>query len=323
MEIIAGLALLVIAVGSLLFVLFEYRIRQPDMLVLYEDRGQIGIRTSIVYPRHFSLPLSRTTRPIQLTVDASAVGNLGVRVKLVGSVALSPDHLQALIRVGGWSSEAVARAASAAQALLEALVREYTERSEIGVISSTAILTHLNNRSDLIKEQFGVEIVSLTIQSLEPTDPEVADALRQQEQARLTEQTEQLKHQARVTAAKAKYQADEDIAALEHALEMKKAALTEELIAKEAAIAHQRVENELAGNRLRLAFEKEELEVLRSSPELLMLTPQAARLAEASQALRSARTVISLSPQEATHGADILSLFQALMQKALETKKEG
>ena len=47
---------------------------------------------------------------------------------------------------------------------------------------------------------------------------------------------------------------------------------------------------------MRLAYEKEELEVLKSSPELLMLTPQVARLAEASQNLKNARTVISLSP---------------------------
>ena len=68
---------------------FEYRIRQPDVLVLYESKGRIGIRKGLIYPRHFSLPLKRTTCPIQLTVEATAAGNLGVRVKLVGSVAPS------------------------------------------------------------------------------------------------------------------------------------------------------------------------------------------------------------------------------------------
>jgi hypothetical protein len=74
---------------------------------------------------------------------------------------------------------------------------------------------------------------------------------------------------------------------------------------------------------MRLAFEIEELEVLKSSPELLMLTPQAARLAEASQNLKNARTVISLSPQESTHGSELLNLFQELLQKALEAKKDA
>jgi len=103
---------------------------------------------------------------------------------------------------------------------------------------------------------------------------------------------------------------------------LKKAELNQILLEKEAALAHQRLEDELARNRMRLAFEKEEVEVLRSSPELLMLTPQAARLAEASQNLKSARTVISLTPHELAHGSELLSLFQSLLERAMEAKKE-
>jgi hypothetical protein len=62
--------------------------------------------------------------------------------------------------------------------------------------------------------------------------------------------------------------------------------------------------------------------MLKSNPELLMLTPQAARLAEASQNLKNARTVISISPQEIAHSSEYLSLFQNLLQKALDAKKE-
>ena len=323
MDVILGVVVGVVVVGCLLAVLVEYRIRQPDVLVLYESKGQIGIRKGLIYPRHFSLPLKRTTCPIQFTIEASAAGNLGVRVKLVGSVAPSLKHIQALIRVGGWNGEVVARAADEAQVLLQELVKEYTEHSEIHALSSSGILNFLNERSALVEEKFGVELISLSVQALEPTDPEIADALRQQEQARLLEQTEHLNHQARAAAAKAKYQADEEIAEMEHTLELKKAELKTILLEKESALAQQRLEDELARNRLRLAFESEELELLKSSPELLMLTPQAARLAEASQNLKNARTVISLTPQELAHGSELISLFQALLQKALETKKEA
>ena len=282
-------------VAGMLVAFFEYRIRQPDILVLYESKGHIGVRKGLIYPRHFSLALKRTTCPIQLTIEATAAGNLGVRVKLVGSVAPSLEHIQSLIRVGGWNSEAVARAADEAQVLLQGLVKEYTERAEIHALSSADILNYLNERSAVVKEKFGVELISLAVQSLEPTDPEIADALRQQEQARLLEQTERLNNQARVAAAKAKYQADEEIAEMEHTLELKKAELKKILLEKESALAHQRLEDELARNRMRLAFEREELEVLKSNPELLMLTPQAARLAEASQNLkkRSHRHLVS------------------------------
>jgi hypothetical protein len=321
METILGIAFSVIIVICILIAFIELRIRQPDVLVLYEAKGQIGIRKGKLYPRHLSLPLKRTTTPLQLTVEASAVGNLGVNIKLVGSVALSVKYIQALIRVGGWNTQAVAHAVDEVGILLQGLIKEYTEKSDISALSSLGLLNYLTDRFPQIEEKFGIELISLAVQTLEPTDPEIGDALRQQEQARLLEQTERLNHQARVAAMKLKYKADEEIADMDHALEMKKAELKQILHEKDSALAQERVEDELAQNRLRLAFEKEELEVLRSSPELLMLTPQAARLAEASQGLKNARTVISLTPQEAASGSELLSLFNTLIQKALDAKK--
>jgi hypothetical protein len=312
----------ILVVGCIVVVVFEYRIRQPDVIVLYESKGRMGIRKGLIYPRHFSLPLKRTTCPLQLTVEATAVGNLGVRIKLVGSAALSVEHIQSLIRVGGWNGEAVAHAVDEVGILLQELVKEYTEQSDIHVLSSLGVLNYLTEHFHQIEEKFGLELISLAVQSLDPTDPEIADALRQQEQARILEETERLNHQARVAATKAKYKADEEIAEMEHALELKKVELKKVQLEKDSALAQQRIEDELARNRLRLAFEKEELEVLSSSPELLMLTPQAARLAEASQNLKNARTVISLTPQEFTASSELLTLFQNLLQKALEAKKE-
>ena len=181
-------------------------------------------------------------------------------------------------------------------------------------------MTFLYERAAQFTEQFGVELISLAVHSLDPADSEIADALRQQEQARLMEETEKLNNQARVSAAKAKYQADEEIATMEHALELKKSGLKKELLEQENALAQKRLEDELARSRMRLSFEKEELDILKNNPELLVLTPQAARLAEASQGLKNARTVISLSPQE-LGGSELLNLFQNLLNKALESKK--
>jgi hypothetical protein len=322
MEIFFGVVAAVLVLVVVLVAVFEYRIRQPDVLVLYESKGQINLRSGLIYPRHFSLPIKRTTSPIHLTVEATAAGNLGVNVKLIGSVAPALEYIQALIRVGGWSSEAVARAAEETGIRLEGLVKEYTEHAEINALSSTGLVAYLNERSNMFREKFGVELISLAVQSLEPTDSEIADALRQQEQARLLEQTERLNNQARVAAAKAKYQADEEIAEMEHALELKKAGLKKALLEQESTLAQQHLEDELARNRLRLAFEREELEILKNNPELLVLTPQAARLVEASQGLKNARTVISLTPQELMPGSELLNLFQNLLHKALEAKNK-
>lgn len=319
MEIVFGIVAALVVVVILIAV-FEYRLRQPDMLVLYESNGKIALRGGALYPRHFSLTIKRAPSPIQLTVEATAAGNLGVNVKLVGSVAPALENIQMLVRVGGWSSEAIARAAEEVSIRLEGLVKEYAEKSEIRALSSSGLVAFLTERAVQFKEQFGVELISLAVHSMEAADSEIADALRQQEQARLMEETEKLNNQARVSAAKAKYQADEEIVEMEHALELKKAGLKKALLEQENALAQKRLEDELARNRMRLAFEKEELDILKNNPELLVLTPQAARLAEASQGLKNARTVISLSPQDLAN-SDLVGLFQNMLNKALEGKK--
>lgn len=322
MDIDFGIVIGVVFGICVLVFLFEFRIRKPDVLMLYESKGQIGIRKGLIYPRHFSLPLDRTTSPVRLTIEAAAVGNLEVRIKLVGSVAPSLEHIESLVRIGGWDHEAVAHAAEEAQVLLQGLVKGFIEQCEIHSLSSTGILNYLNEQSALIQERFGVELVSLAVQTLEPTDPEISEALRQQEQARLMEQTERLNNQARTAAAKARLRADEEIAKLEHELELKKAQLQKSLLEQESALTSQSLKDELERKRLRLAFEKEELDLLKNSPELLMLTPQAARLAEASQNLKNARTIVSLTPQELAQGSELLGIFQSLMQNALKAKNE-
>ncbi len=316
-----GAFIILLLIVSILVVAFEYRVRRPELIVLYETNGQIRIRKGSLYPRHFSLPLKRTTQPIQLTVEATAHGNLGVRVKIVGSVAPSLEHIQALIRVGGWNSDAVFRAAEEVQVLLQGLVKEYTENIEISALSSQGLLDYLQSKCSITKERFGLELISLIVQSIEPTDSQIAEALRQQEQARILEKTEKLNNEARTAAAKSKLKADEEIAQMEHELEMKKAELKAKQLEKESELANKQLREELERSRMRLAFEREELELLKNNPELLLLTPQAARLAEASQNLKNAKTIVSLTPQDITRGFDLLTLFQGLLSKALEQKQ--
>ncbi len=319
MEILFG-AIAILLLAIVLLALFELRVRQPDVIALHESKGKIGLREGLFYPRHFSLLLKRAPHPIQLNIEATAAGNLGVIIKLVGSVAPALDNLDALIRIGGWNRDAVARAAEQASIRLEGLVKEYAQQADIQSLSSKGLADTLEAQSAGFKERFGVELISLAVVSLDPADSEIAEALRQQEEARLMEQTEQLNNQARIAAARSKYQADEEIAEMEHALDLKKSALKKNLLEQENALAQKRLEDELARSRMRLAFEKEELDILKNNPELLILTPQAARLAEASQGLKNARTVISLSPQDFAN-TELGELFQKMLQKAVEKKK--
>jgi hypothetical protein len=314
MEFVAGILVLII-----LAILFEYRFRKSDTLIVYEDKTGLALRKGRLYPRHFSLPIRRTTHSLTLTVDATAKGNLEIRVKLGLTVAASLENLATLIRVGGWNTDAVARAAKDLEALFQGFVKAYTEQYGIEDLSLAKIHEHLNQKLNVGKTSLGLEIVSLTILSSDSVNPQISEALRQQEHARILEQTELLNQKARVAAARAKLKADEEIALLENELELKKHNLKKGQLERDSALAAIRVDEDLKQSRKKLEFDKEELDVLRSSPELLMLTPQAARLAEASQGLKNARTIVSLSPQDLSQGSELLGTLQKILLSAIES----
>lgn len=318
MEFLAGVLVLAIAA-----VVFEYRFRQPDHVILYETKTGLAMRKGRLYPRHFSLPIRRTTHSFQLTVDATAKGNLDIKVKLGVTVAASLDNLAALVRAGGWNSDAVGKAAKDLEVLLQSYARAFTEQYGIEDLSSEKIHEYLNGKIPASKTSMGLEVISLTVLSFEPVNPQISEALKQQEHARILEQTELLSQKARITAAKAKLKADEEIAALENELELKKYDLKKSQLERESVLADIRVSEELTRNRKKLEFDKEELDVLRSSPELLMLTPQAARLAEASQGLKNARTIVSLSPQDVSQGSELLGTLQKILLSAIDSYRAG
>jgi hypothetical protein len=314
MEFVLGVIILLFIAAA-----FEYRIRKPDFIVLCETKSGLGIRKGRIYPRHFSLLLQRTTHSLTVTVDATAKGSIDIKVKLAATVAASLGHLTELIRAGGWSTEAVARAAKELETVLQGFVKGFTEQFEIEELSSQKIHEYLHKEIPASKAALGIEVISLTILSFEPMNPQISEALKQQEQARILEQTEAVSQKARIVSTKAKLKADEEISQLENQLEMKRYEIKKNQWEREAQLNDLRINDELKRNRKRLEFDKEELEMLKSSPELLMLTPQAARLAEASQGLKNARTVVSLSPQDMAHGSELFGMFQNILQNALDS----
>jgi len=301
----------------------EYRFRNPDSLIIREGKEGFAERKSRLYPRHLSLVLPRTTHAFQVKVEATARGNLDVRAMLAASVAAAPDHLDALVRMGGWRKDAVERAAKELEGQLQSQVKEYTEQFTVEALSSQKLLEYLQQQLPASKEHLGIEVVSLVLLSYGPGETRIVEALQQQEHARILERTETLQQQARIAAAKTKLKADEEISLLEHALELKKYEMKKNQVEQESALADLRVDDDIRRHRKQLLLDKEEFEMLKSNPELLMLTPQAARLAEASQGLRNARTVVSLSPQDLAQGSDLLGMFQRLLQNALGSRASG
>jgi len=318
MEFLLGV---VVLIGVALAI--EYRFRNPDSLIIREGKEGFAERKSRLYPRHLSLVLPRTTHTFQVRVEAIAKGNLDVRAVLAASVAAAPDALDALVRMGGWRKDAVERAAKELEGQLQSQVKEYTEQFTVEALSSQKLLEYLQQQLPASKERLGIEVVSLVLLSYGPGETRIVEALQQQEHARILERTETLQQQARIAAARTKLKADEEIALLEHALDLKKYEMKKNQIEQESALADLRVDDDIRRHRKQLLLDKEEFEMLKSSPELLMLTPQAARLAEASQGLRNARTIVSLSPQDVAQGSDLLGMFQRLLQNALGSRASG
>ncbi len=317
MEIVLIIVVILVALAG-----YEYRIRKPDRVVVYETKEGVGVRKARLYPRHFSMPITRTAYSFAQTIDASAKGSLDIRVKLAVTVTAALENLPMLVRAGGWSSDAVATAAKELETLLLGHVKEFTELHEIEELSSEKIRQHLLRHVDEAKKALGLEVVALTVASFDPVNAQIAEAIRQREQARILEQTEKLNQQARIAAAQARLKAEEQIASLENELELKRSDLRRTQFEKESALATSRAEHELRLKLKNLEFEKDELRLLKESPELLLLTPQAARLAEASQTMKNARTVVSLSPGEVNQGTELLSMFHTLVQNALDGYKK-
>jgi hypothetical protein len=308
---------IIIVIAVIIFFLYEYRIKRPDQIVLFESVGKILIRKSRFYPKHFSLALPGTAYTKQLTMESVAKGNLDIKIKISVTVAASFDSISALIRTGGWNSAAVSNSAKELEVIINSQVKQYTEKYEIEELSSEKIFNYLDEKIKISREKLGLEIVSLTIQSFEALDPAISNALKQQESARIMEQTESLNQNARITTARAKLKADEEIAVMENVLELKKYELKKTELEKESFLAQKRMEEELTRKKMNLEFDKSELELLKNNPELLMLTPQAARLAEASQSLKNARTVVSLSPNDMSLGSDLIGMFQKFLAGAV------
>ena len=299
--------------------LFELRLRPPDRIVLYETKGRVKQRKGRVYPRHFSLAVPATVHKIQPEIEAEAKGRLEVKIGLVVTVAASLDHLPDLIRVAGWERDAVAKSAAELNTIIDSLVREYAERFEIEELSSDKLSEHLNNQLSDSAPPLGLELLSVYVQSIEPLDNEIADAMRRQEADRIMEQTELLSQKARVAAAKAKVAADEEIVLSQHKLDLKKLELQKIEEEKQADLAQIRLKEELKSRKLQLELDREEAGLIKENPELVLLTPQVARLAEASQNLRNAKTVVSLSPNDFKEDSPVAALLQSLIQQLGKT----
>ncbi len=314
--------LLAVIVVLALILLYEFKIKTPNEIVIFEKDGKVKQRTSIFYPRHFSTVIQNDVHSASVEIDSYAKGMIGVFSKISFTAAADFQNLNSLIRIGGTNKNAVSTASKEINLMLQSLVNGFTSKYEIEEISSEKLYQHLQNEIEKTKENFGLEIISLSVQSIEPKDKNISDALKQKEAARILEQTEIANQNARIAAAELKLKADEKISILEHELDLKKFELKKVKEEKESELEFKRVEDELKRKEMELKIERQEIEMIKNNPEILLLSPQIARLAEAGQNLKNAKTVVSFSPNELESGSVWISALQKLINKVAHNNNE-
>ena len=316
-----------IAIGIIVLVLIvlifaEYRIKKPGQIVLFESNGLVKYRKSRFYPKHFSLAIPNTTYTIISSVEPEAKGKIALIVKYSATVTPSLENISKLIHIGGWGKEALNDAAKELDVIIQGKIKEFTEKYEVEEIKSENISGYLREKLKEADVQLGLVILSLTIQSVEPADKKITEAIRQKEASRILEETEKTSQQARINTAQMKLKADEEILNYEHQLEMKKFQLKEIEEDKEAAIALKKLNEQIKRDKIKLEIEKEEMSLFKNNPELLLLTPQVARLAEASQNLKNARTIVSLGDFEnGSQMVDVIKNFLGGLLQSVPSKK--
>ncbi|RLD12042.1 hypothetical protein DRI50_09500 [candidate division KSB1 bacterium] len=310
----------VIIVIAILIFLFEYRLRRPDELILTDKAGQIKIRKGRYYPKHFSLAVPATIHSLTQEFESEARGKLPVKIRIVLTTSASTGHLTELVRSGGWNKNMVQKATEECAILLQSLSKAFCEQREIEELSAEALHQYLQKHLEDESPKFGLQIIQINVQSIEPADPEIAEAMQQQEAARIREKTEHINQEARLKATQKRLETDEKIKQLEHQLALKELNLKKEEQEKEALLARLQVEQELERRRMQFEMEQKELKAFEEHPELLLLSPQIARLAEASQQLRNARTVVSLSGVDQQKAGTLMETLEEIIQRVF--KKE-
>ena len=84
---------------------------------------------------------------------------------------------------------------------------------------------------------------------------------------------------------------------------------------KDAELALKKLNEQVKRDKIKLDIDKEEMGIFKNNPELLLLTPQVARLAEASQNLKNAKTVVSLGDIE--NGSQLVKILKNFLDGLL------
>ncbi len=289
-SLLGGIVIVAIVV---LYVLYERK--RPDQLILIEKKGKVTGWTHAFYPKYRCLSLPNTTRSVTTEVKTQARGKIDAVIKLTVTFYPDAEHIENLIHIGGWSPDALTRIEKELAGTIQGIAGEIIEPLDIAEMTREYIAKIMKTRLNSIAANMGIIITGVTIMSAEASDPKIAEAIKKTEVAHLQEEAEKTVQTSRIAQAEMKARADQAILNAEHDTAMKKLALRQVEEAESAILAKAALEQHVERRHLELKIEKAEVELLAQNPSLLLLSPQLTRLTEASQQLKNAETVVTLS----------------------------
>lgn len=284
-----------ILLAAMVVLYFLFDRKRPDQLILIEKRGKVTIWTRAFYPKYLCLSLPYTTRSVTTEVKTQARGKIDAIIKLTASFYPDADHIENLIHIGGWSSDALGRIERELAGTVQSTVGEIIEPLNIAEMTREYIAKTIKTRLNAIAPNIGVIITGITVLSAEASDSKIAEAIQKTEIAHIQEEAEKTVQASRMAQADLKARADQAILDSEHDTAMKKLALRKIEEAAAAVLAKAALEQQVERRSIELKIEKAEVELLANNPALLLLSPQLTRLTEASQQLKNAETVVTLS----------------------------
>jgi hypothetical protein len=312
--------LLVLFVIAIIAIIVQIKIREPHQIIVKEKNGKFEASLQKLYLKCRSLPLSCEENFFESEFKATSSGNIEIKIKLNGSASIDFEKLDNLIKKGGWNEKALQNATEKFMSMAIGYLKSRIEKLEIEEINLEKI-DYLIFNAKKESAEFGISIKNFSATNLEILDEKAKEAIRAKESARLNKKNEEYLQNLKYDIEKKKCELELKLLEEKKNLSSQKKVLNEIEAENENHIKKLQAEFEKEIQQIKLEVEKQELELLKKHPELLLFSPQAARLIEASQSLKNARTIVNLSG-EAAKGVDIsealTDLISSLIKKDVE-----
>lgn len=320
MEIFFIITAIILAIITVIIAI-EIRVRKPFEILIVEKKGKILASRTFFYIKSRTLPLKLSEFAFEFNLQAYARNKIPIRAHFAGALEVDEKNIENLIKAGGWNKNAIVAAAEKLLNVAKSNALCQIENTPVNNLRSDILASYL--RDKVYTEFFGLKWVYVACLDYEIEDEKINEILRKEEISTLSEKSEEAVEKSKLSIEKIKHQIEQEIIKIKEDALVKKQELKKLETSLDQELKKAQAEFEARVQKLKLEIEKEELQLLKQNPELLLLSPQAARLLEASQSLKNARTVVNLSQGEIAKGVDVSGALNELIYSILKKETES